>query len=100
MVQFAYAVARSSSVETFVPARRMGQGTVARRVPTGAGFELGRKIGLSLLAITLLTMTGWIVARALDSTLLGFVFADLVFLVGIALRGAIAPSRGPHSRAR
>lgn len=99
MVQVAYAVARSSSVEPFAPVRRMA-GPAPRRVRASTGSDLGRRIGVALLVMALLAAIGAVAAKALDSTLLGFVFADLIFLVGIALRSAVAPSRGPQSRNR
>jgi hypothetical protein len=101
-MQFAYALARCTSAEPFEPVRRMGQGAPARRTspPTGLCAELVRRIAVVLLVVGLLAAAGWVAARALDSTLLGFVFADLLFLVGVALRGAVAPVRSAHSRSR
>ncbi|WP_019833904.1 hypothetical protein [Sphingomonas sp. PR090111-T3T-6A] len=96
MVQFAYAVARCTGAD---PA---AFGRPSRRTQATAGlcFDLIRRVATGLLLVALLSLAGWLAARALDSTLLGFVFADLLFLVGIALRGAVAPARGPQSRSR
>ncbi len=99
MVQLAYAVARSSSVESPMPARRMVQGAAPRRMAAPTSLR-GSRIALGLLAVALLVVIGGVAARALDSTLLGFVFADLVFLVSVALRSAVAPSKGPSARTR
>ncbi len=97
MVQLAYAVARSSSVVSVAPARQMVQGAAPRR----AAKSLRRsRIAVGLLAVALLVAIGWVAAGALDSTLLGFVFADLVFLVSVALRSAVSPSSGAGSAKR
>lgn len=94
MVQFAYAVARCTGAD---PA---AFGRPSRRAPAMAGlcFDLVRRVATGLLLIALLGIAGWAAARALDSTLLGFVFADLLFLIGVALRGAVAPARSGRSR--
>lgn len=99
MVQLAYAVARLSSVESVAPSRQMGQGAAPRRAAAPTGLR-GSRIAVGLLAVALLVAIGWIAADALDSTLLGFVFADLVFLVSVALRSALSPSKGPNARER
>lgn len=89
MVQFAYAVARCAGAKPLEPVGRVGLCS-----------DLVRRVAIGLLLIAMLGFAGWVAARALDSTLLGFVFADLLFLVGVALRGAVAPVRSPHSRSR
>jgi hypothetical protein len=103
-MQFAYALARCTSAEPLESVRRMGQGAPVRRTsasaPAGLCAELIRRVAVALLVVAMLGLAGWVAARALDSTLLGFVFADLLFLVGIALRGAVAPVRSAHSRSR
>ena len=63
-----------------------------------------RRLMLATIALAALGLIGWVAAALLDSALLGFVFADLVVLVGVALRGALTPQRSragcPGSRRR
>ena len=99
MISYAYAADRSDIVETQIVRARTGQGTVsgrARTVSTG-GFELSKRLTMGLLSLVLLALIGWGAARLMDSALLGFVLADLMFLVGIALRGVVAPQRSRAS---
>ncbi|HLZ77730.1 MAG TPA: hypothetical protein VKQ09_00210 [Sphingomonas sp.] len=100
MVSFAYAATRSSFVEPESALARMAQGATLRPVKpvSTGGFDLARRLMLAMITLTALGLIGWVAAELMDSLLLGFVFADLVFLVGIALRGAIIPQR--RSRAR
>lgn len=44
-------------------------------------------------AAGVLLVVGWSIARALDSALLGFVFADILFLIAVALRSAVTAPR-------
>ncbi len=95
MVSFAYAAARSSFVEPETALARMRQGAPlrpARSASTG-GFDVARRLTLAMITLTTLALIGWAAAELMDSSLLGFVFADLVFLVGIAVRGAVTPQR-------
>ena len=95
MVSFAYAAARSSFVEPETVFARMTQGAPprpAKPVSTG-GFDVARRVTLATITLAALALIGWAAAELMDSSLLGFVFADLVFLVGVALRGAVTPQR-------
>jgi len=56
-----------------------------------------RRLVPVVLALTFLLAAGWEAARLMDSGLLGFVFADLVFLVGVAMHGALASSGRPRT---
>jgi hypothetical protein len=94
MAQLAFATARSdfSTSESFV--RQPVRGTAPRRAqPAGRGSVLVRQVVTGLLVVALLVLIDLAAAHVLDSQLLGFVFADLVFLVGVALRSAVAGSR-------
>jgi hypothetical protein len=96
MPQLAFATARSdfSTSESFV--RQPVRGTAPRRAqpaPVGRGSVLARQVVTGLLVVALLALVDLGAAHVLDSHLLGFVFADLMFLVGVALRSAVAGSR-------
>lgn len=95
MVSFAYAAARSEFVERETLVVRRTQGAMPRpaNAVSSGGFEATRRLVLAMIAVATLGLIGWAAARVMDSPLLGFVFADLVFLVGIALRGAVVPQR-------
>lgn len=99
MISFAYAAARSQFVEPETLVVRRMQGATMRpatQTATG-GFDAARRLMLAMITMAVLGLIGWAAARLMDSSLLGFVFADLVFLVGIAVRGAIAPRRRSYT---
>lgn len=98
MVSFAYAAARSQFVEPVAFAPRAPRTIVRQAAPAPSrGSGVARGLMLALISMIVLGFVGWAAAQLMDSALLGFVFADLVFLVGIALRNAVAPRRGSRS---
>ncbi len=77
-----------------MPAACGGMAAPMRRAPASTlNGALVSQLVTAIAALIALVLVGWTAARILDSGLLGFVFADLVFLAGIALRGAISDSR-------
>ncbi len=95
MVSFAYAAAWSQFVEPETALARMTQGATLRpaKPASTGGFDATRRLTLAMITLATLALIGWAAAELMDSSLLGFVFADLVFLVGIAVRGVVAPQR-------
>ncbi len=92
MVSFAYAAPRMDLVEAGPVVARTTTGMPRRlQSASAARFDVSRRLAMGVLALTMLVLIGWGAARLMDSPLLGFVFADLVFLVGVALRGAVTP---------
>ena len=95
MVSFAYAAARSSFAEPETVLARMAQRAPLRSAKSASTgrFDVVRRVTLAMIMLAGLALIGWAAAELVDSLLLGFVFADLVFLVGVALRGAVTPQR-------
>ena len=97
MVRLAYAVARSDMQEPGALPPQPVRGDSPRRnrpTPVGRSLAFVRQTMAGATVLVLLAAIGWGAARVLDSYLLGFVFADLAFLAGMAIRGTFFPARG------
>ncbi len=95
MVSFAYAAPRMNLAEARPVRICTSQGPAPGRIQKERAerFDFTRRLAMGVLALAMLALIGWGAARLMDSLLLGFVFADLIFLVGVALRGAVTPPR-------